>query len=290
MNTIWSTYVQTAEMLDQTRVLRFADCFRDQYRAAFAIPDGGSMLEIGAGTGALSRSLKRWYPGTQVVGLDRDSAFIDFAAKRAPEIRYLEGDATALPFPAESFDGTISNTVQEHIEPSGFFGEQYRVLKKGGVCLVLSSRRTTAVQADCLKKRTDFERAIYDRINPYAKAADQAHGICAYPMTEAELPRAMEKYGFQSVSTEYLALNLTPDHPSCATAFAEAMIESGRQMEMEEIKCWPNIAPGVITDAELDQMEKLIHVRHDERLRLYRAGEKQWDARVLLLMITRGVK
>lgn len=34
---------------------------------------------------------------------------------------------------------TFSNTVSEHIEPSKFYGEQYRVLKENGVCLVLSA-------------------------------------------------------------------------------------------------------------------------------------------------------
>lgn len=34
-----------------------------------------------------------------------------------------------IPFENESFDVTISNTVAEHIEPSRFYGEQYRVLK-----------------------------------------------------------------------------------------------------------------------------------------------------------------
>ena len=71
--------------------------------------------------------------------MDRDSNFIAFASKKAPQIHFLEGDATELTFESESFDVTISNTVVEHIEPSKFYGEQYRVLKENGVCLVLSA-------------------------------------------------------------------------------------------------------------------------------------------------------
>ena len=89
MNTVWSTLIQGAEMLDQTRALRFCDRFRDRYLAAFAIPYGIEILEIGFGTGTLSRSLKRWYPYSRIVGLDRNSAFVEFASVRAPEMQYI---------------------------------------------------------------------------------------------------------------------------------------------------------------------------------------------------------
>ena len=54
-------------------------------------------------------------------------------------------------------------------------------------------------------------------------------------MTETELPRAMEAYGFRDVSTEYNALHLTPDHPARPAEFAEAIINAGKQSELGEI-------------------------------------------------------
>lgn len=141
MNTQWSTYVQRAETLYQSRVLRFSDRFREKYKNAFAIDEKASILEIGCGPGALSEALTKWYPRSNVIGTDRDSNFIAFAKKKAPTVTFLEEDATALSFADESFDVTISNTVAEHIAPEKFYGEQYRVLKKSGVCLVLSARK-----------------------------------------------------------------------------------------------------------------------------------------------------
>lgn len=290
MNTIWSTYIQRAEMLDQTRKLRFADCFQAQYQAVFDIPDNARILEIGCGTGALSRSLGRWYPNTDITGIDRDSTFVQFAASRAANLTYIEGDATALPFPDHSFDVTISNTVQEHIEPAAFFNEQRRVLRIGGICLVLSSCKTTTAAADCLKKRSDFEQAIYKKVNESFQQADHKYGVCAYPMTEAELPRAMASHGFRHVSTSYLAISLTPDHPTCSADFAEAIINAGRQEELDEIACYPDIAPGIVSELEQRKMKEYVNTRYDERIRLYRAGEKQWDTSIQLLMIVRGVK
>ena len=132
MNTVWSSYIQSIHTLYDTRRLRFSDRYWPQYQPLFGLEGRSRLLEIGCGPGALAESLTRWYPDADVTGIDRDSAFVAFAQNAVPQARFLEGDAAALPFPDESFDGTISNTVVEHIEPSAFYGEQYRVLKPGG--------------------------------------------------------------------------------------------------------------------------------------------------------------
>ena len=90
MNTIWSTYLQKPETLYKTRELRFEDRFKRNYITAFNIGHAQNILEIGAGPGALTQALKRWYPGTYIVGSDRDSAFVEFAKVRAPDIDFVE--------------------------------------------------------------------------------------------------------------------------------------------------------------------------------------------------------
>ena len=138
MSSIWSEFVQKAGTLYTSRSVRFDAFFRGKYVSSFEIPDGAKILEVGCGPGALSSSLSRWYPNSTVVGLDFDESFIDFARAHDKNCEFIVGDATALPFSDNSFDVTISNTVSEHIEPEKFYGEQYRVLKSGGICLMLS--------------------------------------------------------------------------------------------------------------------------------------------------------
>lgn len=121
MNTLWSDFIQKIDTLYLTRKLRFSDTFMQNYKKAFSIDDKEKILEIGCGPGALSQALHRWYPNAEIVGIDRDSNFVDFARKEAPFITFLEDDATCLSFEDESFDVSISNTVQEHVEPSNFF-------------------------------------------------------------------------------------------------------------------------------------------------------------------------
>ena len=151
MNTLWSKYVQGTKTLYFSRKLRFDDLFSEQYRRLFDLDVNKKLkiLEIGCGPGALAGALHRWYPHAEITAVDRDSEFIRFAAEHEPEVNFMEGDATALPFEDNTFDVTISNTVAEHIEPSKFYGEQIRILKPGGVCLVLSSRKGIHINPKC---------------------------------------------------------------------------------------------------------------------------------------------
>ncbi|MDE6363854.1 MAG: class I SAM-dependent methyltransferase, partial [Lachnospiraceae bacterium] len=245
---------------------------------------------IGCGPGALTQSLARWYPDSTVTGVDRDTAFIQFAAQQAPHIQFLEADATALPFADNFFDVTISNTVQEHIEPSKFFEEQFRVLKPGGICLVLSARRGIQITADCVAEENSFEQEIWNRIEHFDHNMLEKYAVGQYAMNESELPAAMEKYGFQQISTEYVLSNLTPDNPQNSKELAYSMINAHRQTTLDAVNTIPHTAPGVVSDAELNQLKTRINEKYDKRIALYNEGVKQWDTSISLTMVVRGVK
>lgn len=237
MNQIWSKRVQGIYTLYLSRELRFSDEYEEQFKELFRISEKEGralkILEIGCGPGALAKSLRRWYQDAEIIGLDRDSEFIAFAKKQEAEVTFVTGDATELPFEDASFDVTISNTVCEHIEPSQFYREQMRVLKPGGICLVLSSRRGISIQADCLAL-TEYEKAFWKREEGCDNTLEQ-YGIGKYAMSESELPRAMEKYGFRNVSVGYVTEDFTPDSASCSRERALAIIEEGRMTQLEAI-------------------------------------------------------
>ena len=290
MNTIWSTYVQNIGTLYNTRSLRFSDLFKDRYLDAFQIEDKQKILEIGCGPGALAESLSRWYPKYEISGIDRDSNFIDFAHKKSPHINFSEGDATDLPFENESFDVTISNTVAEHIEPSKFYGEQYRVLKENGVCLVLSARKGINIAAPCIAEQSDFEKDIWQRAEKYFSETMKKYNICAYPQSEAEIPLCMENYKFRKVTTEYITVNLTPDNAIYSQEMAHAMINANRQGNLDSIDNLLHIADEVVTCSEIEELKRLVNAKYDKRLELYDMGIKQWDTNVSVTMIIRGIK
>lgn len=290
MNTIWSTYVQSIDTLYLSRTLRFSDIFKEKYQKAFKIDDKQKILEIGCGPGALSQALYRWYPNAEIVGIDRDSNFIDFASKQAPRIVFKEEDATNLSFQDKTFDVTISYTVQEHIEPDKFFGEQYRVLKDDGVCLVLSARRGINVLAPCISEQTEFEKEIWNRTEKYYTEANKKYNVCAYPLNEAELPLAMELYGFKNVTTDYITINLTPDNPIYSKQMAYDMINANRKTALDWAESMLAIASDVVTVDEVNELKGIINKKYDKRIELYDKGIKQWDTSMALTMILRGTK
>ena len=282
MNNIWSEHIQGIKTLYLSRKLRFDDAFFDQYDRLFHLDHDRELkiLEIGCGPGALAESLHRWYPGAQITAIDRDSSFITFAQENIAGVNFIEGDATHLPFENGTFDVTISNTVQEHIEPAAFWGEQRRVLKPGGICLCLSARKGIHCSAQCLET-TREEKEFWESL-PQTENELEKYGVCKYPMSEAELPASMELHGFVNVTAGYAVIDLTPDAAKYSDKMAEDMIEAGRQSSLEAIQY-----------AHSDHADKAISAvnqKYDERLRLYRAGIKQWDTSVSITMIVRGIK
>lgn len=282
MNSIWSDHVQGVMTLYLSRKLRFDDIFFAQYDKLFDLDHNRELriLEIGCGPGALAEALHRWYPKAQITAIDRDSNFISFAQNHIAGVSFVEGDATHLPFENDSFDVTISNTVQEHVEPNAFWSEQRRVLKPGGVCLCLSARKGIRCTAPCLDM-TSVEKEFWDSLSQSEDELEK-YGVCQFPMSEAELPASMEKHVFRNVTTGYTIIDLTPDAAKYSSKMAEAMIEEGRQSSLEAIR-----------SAHSDHADKAISAvnnKYDERLRLYRSGIKQWDTSVSVTMIIRGIK
>lgn len=285
MNTIWSENVQGIKTLYLTRQLRFDDLFYSQYEKLFDLDKNAPLkiLEIGCGPGALALALHRWYPNAQITAIDRDSNFISFAKENCSGIEFLEGDATALPFAADTFDVTISNTVQEHVEPAAFWGEQLRVLKKGGVCLCLSTRKGIFCTAPCLEQ-TEEEKEFLSALPDFQEELKK-YEVCLFPMTESELPASMENNGFTNITTGYAVINLTPDSAEFSKQFSEKIIEANRQVALEAVEC-------ACSDDEAKRAAALsaINKKYEERLSLFHAGKKQWDTSVTITMVVRGKK
>ena len=285
MSNYWSTLVQLPDTLMISRRLRFSDRLKAFYTGFFGIPGGSKILEIGCGPGALCESLRRWYPDCDITGLDLDEDFISYAKSRVPGVNFIVGNAEKLPFPNHSFDVTISNTVAEHIDHGSFFGEQLRVLRPGGVCIVLSTRGSTHLPAPCIAEESDFERDIWRRVERHFLETKDNFGIGKFAMNEQELPQIMEKMGLMNIETGYISIDLTPDCTDPETA--SEIIESWRANDIDAVKMLRNLAGDEVGEGEIARLIGLTEEKYRRRLGLL-GRERQWDCEVVQMMAARG--
>ena len=94
-------------------------------------------LDAGCGTGALALALAPFV--AEVVGVDTSVEYLDAARSVAPDnATFVEGDATALPFPYGTFDVAGCMRVLHHVHrPELALSELARVTRPGGRILVM---------------------------------------------------------------------------------------------------------------------------------------------------------
>jgi SAM-dependent methyltransferase len=107
-----------------------------QTALAAVVPAPARILDVGTGTGGGARlSAARW-PDAEIVGVDLSAAMIAEARTRATSERerYEVADASALPFPDESFDlVTLVNMIP-------FYDELARVTAPRGAIAIAFTR------------------------------------------------------------------------------------------------------------------------------------------------------
>ena len=100
-------------------------------RAAVAARPGTRVLDLAAGTG--TSSVEYAADGAEVVACDFSTGMVSEGKRRHPEIAFVAGDATALPFADESFDVvTISYGLRNVQDTARALSEMRRVTVPGG--------------------------------------------------------------------------------------------------------------------------------------------------------------
>ena len=109
-----------------------------------SLPEGGKVLDVGCGSGALGIAVGKRNPRAEIVGIDRwGKEYASFSkalcesnarAEGVSRITFRQGDATHLDFPDETFDTVVSNYVYHNIpgDRQQYLLETLRTLKKGG--------------------------------------------------------------------------------------------------------------------------------------------------------------
>ncbi len=101
------------------------------------LPASGEVLDVGSGTGALSRALAE-AGAAKVVGVDRSRGYADFASEHVgaeyPQLAFEAGDAMALRFPDDSFDAAVSGLLLDFLPDAAVaIHEMQRVVRPRGL-------------------------------------------------------------------------------------------------------------------------------------------------------------
>jgi len=98
---------------------------------------GGSVLDVGCGTGEITERLAAKYPRATFTGIDLEEQHLERARARCARfgerVRFHNGDALALPFSEAQFDLVICRHLLQAVPDAGrVLGEIRRVLGPGG--------------------------------------------------------------------------------------------------------------------------------------------------------------
>jgi SAM-dependent methyltransferase len=100
------------------------------------LDNGARILDLGCGTGSLTRALAGRFTASRIVGLDVSEAYVAYARRRTgePRIEFRVGDACAMPFPDQSFDYVLSMLVLPFVpDTRTAVAEMRRVARPGAV-------------------------------------------------------------------------------------------------------------------------------------------------------------
>ena len=111
---------------------RLAPVFLD----ATGARDPSEVLDVGCGTGNLTRAAAQRWPSARVTGVDPSAAFVGAARERSPAsaVRFELGDAQGLPLPDGAVDASFACLVLNFVPDSArAVAEMRRVTRPGGI-------------------------------------------------------------------------------------------------------------------------------------------------------------
>ncbi|VXB62413.1 class I SAM-dependent methyltransferase [Pseudoclavibacter sp. 8L] len=205
-------YDETNDILSMGNAARW----RVQTRHAIAPQPGEKILDVAAGTGTVSKVLAD--AGAKVTALDFSAGMIE-EGKRIhganPNIDFVQGDATKLPFDDNTFDAsTVSFGLRNVQQPKIALQEMLRVTKPGGRLVI--AEFSTPPQALIRTGYRAYMQIAMPTIVKLVSSDPEAYtylneSIIAWP-AQRELASWLREAGFERVKYRNLTAGVVALH------------------------------------------------------------------------------
>lgn len=130
-------YDRICQLYHKRRIDRFWSVAPDLDSFTKRLPAGGSILDVGCGSGYIASVLEK--QGFTVTGVDISTEMLKLARENAPKSTFLRMSMRRLEFPKESFDGVVCLYSIIHVPRRyhlGILKRFRRVLKPKGLLAI----------------------------------------------------------------------------------------------------------------------------------------------------------
>ena len=187
----WGRLCSASRRRVTSRAETLTSPYREAYLKLLDLPHANAVLDLGCGTGVVTRAIaaRDGFAGT-VTGVDQSPEFIAAAERLAAadglgdRVEFAVGDAHTLDLPAASFDVAVAHTLVSHVrDPLAVLAETARVIRPTGSVAVFDGDYSSLTFAcDDAQLGEAMERAVQSIIK-------------SSPRVMRELPRLLPKAG-----------------------------------------------------------------------------------------------
>jgi ubiquinone/menaquinone biosynthesis C-methylase UbiE len=173
------------------------------------LPAGARVLEVAFGPGYLAIEMAR-SGRLQVSGLDISRSFVSIAGENAQEagvsVDFHQGDASVMPFDAESFDLIVCQAAfKNFVYPASALSEMHRVLRSGGTA-VIQDMSSDATHADIEREVSGMQLGWFSTFT--TKATLEMLKRRAYSPRTFERLAAASPFGKCEITAEGIGLEV----------------------------------------------------------------------------------